>query len=211
MIHHLTNAIDNANGDNYAPSDAFYHKTLLIARSEYRAIDGWRGYREIIPEPGFKSLDSDWLTGDWDDAPDGHASSTVEQKLEQLEREHGEIWVIYTPTSNVFSTSYDVLVRDESTPINRGKAIAKATRRFDEPDGSWRVRYHATDVIKYDAKRDTYTFNTGGHNTMTTGRRMTDALPAGWYVYRRDWVMYVHTPGNDNDLEIQDGMELHAK
>jgi hypothetical protein len=203
-----TTAIDAVNEGRDMP-DAFYHKTLLIATSKYRALDGWRGYHEIIAEPGFKLLDSSWLTGDWDDAPDGHASADVETQIANLEAKHGEIWVIFTPTSNVFSTSYDVLIRDPETKINRGKAVAKATRRFDEPDGSFRLRYHATDVVKYDASRGVYTLNTGGWNTMTTGRRMTDALPSGWYVYRRDWVMYLGRPG-EAETKIEDGMEVQA-
>ena len=41
---------------------------------------------------------------------------------------------------------------------------------------------------------------------MTTSKRMTDALPSGFYVYRKNWVMYVHTP--DGDLELKDGLEV---
>ena len=209
MIYHDTTAIDAVNQGRDIP-DAFYHKTLLIACRKYVSTDAWRGYNTVTPEPGFKLVDSDWTTGDWGDAiSDMQGPDATERKLAELEAEHGDIWVIYTPTSNVFSTGLDVLVRDAATPINRGKAIAKATRKFTEPDGSYRLRYHATDVVKYDAGRDVYTLNTGGWNTMTTDRRMTDALPAGWYVYRRNWVMYLHKPGAD-DVEITDGMEVEA-
>lgn len=209
MIHHLTNAIDNANGDNYAPADAFYHKTLLIARSKWKSTDGWRGYTEIIPEPGFKVVEDTWATGNWEDAPEGHSDNDMERRAIELEKKYGDVWVIYTPTSNVFSTGVDMLVRDPDTPINRGKPAGKATRRFDEPDGSWRLRYHATDVVRYDAGRKVYTLDTGGYNTMTTGRRMDSVLPGGWYTYRRNWVMYLHRPGED-DVEIKDGMEVPA-
>jgi hypothetical protein len=217
MIYHDTTAIDAVNEGRDIP-DGFYepkHPTVLMATRKHIATDGWRGYNTVIAEPGFKKLDdaSDWTTGDWGDAiSDEQGPDATERKLKALEAEHGDVFVIFTPTSNVFSTGFDVLIRDHDykpTRAERGKLIARATRRFEEPDGSFRVRYHATVVTAYDAKRDVYTLNTGGWNTMTTGKRMTDALPAGWYVYRRNWIMYLHRPGAD-DVEIKDGMEVQA-
>lgn len=210
MIHHNTTAIDAVNNGTDTP-DAFYHKSTLIATSKWVNTDGWRGYTKTTPEAGYIEIEADWVTGDYDDAPEGNSSSEVEAKIKALEAEHGDIWVIYAPTSNVFSTAYTVLVRDKNykpTKQERGKLIAKATRRWDYLDGSFRVRYHATDVIIYDAnKQPHYTLNTGGWATMTTARRITDALPSGWYVYRKNWVMYLHRTGLD-DVELTDGMEV---
>lgn len=208
MIYHDTTAIQAVNEGRDVP-DGFYdpkHPSILIGKREYVSTDGWRGYNKIVPEPGYRVVDDDWLTGDWEDAPAGHSESEVQVKLKKLEQDHGDVYVIFTPTSNVFSTGYDVLVRDTGTPIIKGKLIGHKTRKFTEPDGSWRVRYHATDVVRYDAKTGKYTLNTGGWNTLTTSKRMSEALPAGYYTYRRNWVMYVHTP--DGDLEIKDGMEI---
>lgn len=210
MIYRDTTAIEAVNAGRDTP-DAYYAKSTLMATSRWHSTDAWRGYTEIVPEPGFKLLDSDWMTGDWGDpiAAD-HGETPTEARLEKLEAEHGTIWAIYTPTSNVFSTGIDVIVRDAETAPKtrqeRGKLIHKATRRWDYPDGSFKVRYHATDVISFDAKTGKYTLNTGGWATMTTSKRMTEALPGGYYTYRKDWVMYVHTP--DGDLELKDGMEV---
>lgn len=209
MIYRDTTAIEAVNAGRDTP-DAYYAKSTLMATSKWHSTDAWRGYTEIVPEPGFKAVDDTWMTGDWEDAPTGHGESAVEAKLAELEREYGQVYVIYTPTSNVFSTGVDVIVRDAETAPKtrqeRGKLIHKATRRWDYPDGSFKVRYHATDVISFDAKTGKYTLNTGGWNTMTTSKRMSEALPSGYYTYRRDWVMYVHTP--DGDLELKDGMEV---
>lgn len=110
MIYQNTTAIDAVNNGVDTPDD-FYHKSTLIATSKYIATDGWRGYTKIIPEAGYKELDSDWVTGDWDDAPAGNSSSDVDSKLKELEKQYGDIHVIFTPTSNVFSTSYAVIVK----------------------------------------------------------------------------------------------------
>lgn len=207
-----TTAIDAVNNGGNIP-DAFYHKSTLIAISKYVKTDGWRGHWELIAQPGFQIVLADWVTGDWDDAPNGNSESEVKTKIDALEAEHGEVWVVFTPTSNVFSTAYEVLIRDAATTpakAERGKTIAHKTKRFEQPDGSFRVQYHATDVVTYDAAKNSYTLNTGGWNTMTTSKRMTDALPAGWYVYRRNWIMFVHFADDRDDIEITDGMEVHA-
>ncbi len=208
MIYQNTTAIDAVNEGRDIP-DAFYHKTTLIGTRKYVSTDGWRGYNTIIPEQGYKEITADWVTGDWDDAPSGNSSSEVEAKIKALEAEHGDIWVIFTPTSNVFSTAYDVLVRDADAKPLKGKTIAHKTKLYTDGD-DWRVKYHATDVVSYDAGRNVYTLNTGGWNTMTTSKRMSEALPAGWYVYRKNWVMFVHFADDRADAEIVDGMEVTA-
>jgi hypothetical protein len=102
------------------------------------------------------------------------------------------------------------LVRDTTKPINKGKLIAGKTRRFDEPDGSFKVRYHATYVVSFDAKTGVYTLNTGGWHTMTTAKRITEALPAGWHVSRRNWILYLFRP-NEEPLQLSDEpMEVQA-
>jgi hypothetical protein len=147
------------------------------------------------------------MTGDWDDAPSGNSSSDVEAKIKALEAEHGDVYVIFAPTSNVFSTSYAVIVKDKDVAPLKGKTIAHKTKRYELPGGGWRVQYHATDVVTYNPdKQPHYTLNTGGWATMTTSKRMSEALPAGYYTYRKNWIMYVHTPAGD--LELKDGMEV---
>jgi hypothetical protein len=206
MIYYDTTAIEAVNRGQDTP-DAFYRGRTLIATSKWVATDGWRGYTKIVPEQGYKEIEADWVTGDWDDAPSGNSSSEVEAKIKALEAEHGDVYVIYAPTSNVFSTAYSVLVKEKDVAPLKGKTIALKTKRYELPGGGWRVQYHATDVVTYNAETDKYTLNTGGWATMTTAKRMNDALPAGWHVYRKNWVMYVHVPGQD-DREIKDGMEV---
>lgn len=85
-------------------------------RIKWHATDGWRGYYES--EPTKKSRwareDSDWITGNWPDAGD-NASSSQEEKLDQLAEklagENKDMAVIFMPTSNVFSTVFDVYSR----------------------------------------------------------------------------------------------------
>lgn len=209
MIHRNTTAIEAVNAGRDTP-DAFYHKTKLIATSRWKSTDGWRGYTEIIAEPGWRVLDSNWMTDDWGDAIAAeHGETPTEARLERLEREHGEIWVIYTPTSNVFSTGIDVLIRDPETAkaAPKSRVIAHKTRKIEYPDGSWAVQYHATKVVEYNAKTGKYKLDTGGWNTMTTSKRMNEHLPGGYRVYRKNWAMRVVTP-ELGDVELIDGMEV---
>lgn len=209
MIYHDTTAIAAVNEGRDIP-DGFYAKSTLMAKRKYVATDGWRGYNTITAQPGFKHVGEGTNCGGWDDTPAGTNETEVERDIKALEAIHGDIWIIWTPTSNVFASGYDALARDPDAKPIRGKTIGHKTKRFDEPDGSFRVQYHATDVVTYDAAKNTYTLNTGGWNTMTTSKRMTDALPAGWYVYRRNWIMFVHYGDERPDEEIKDGMEVKA-
>lgn len=84
---------------------------------KYIATDGWRGYYDAVPtkKSRWQKVDADWVTGNWDDAGE-HASDSVDAKVKAMEQkaiaEGKELAVVFTPTSNVFSTSYDVFVRE---------------------------------------------------------------------------------------------------
>lgn len=211
MIHRNTSAIEAVNNGTPTP-DAFYHKSTLIATSKWHATDAWRGYNELTAEPGWLLLDSDWTTGDYDDAIAAeHGTTPTEARLAKLEAEHRELWVIYTPTSNVFSTGIDVLVRDPNwvpLSVDRGKTVGHKTRRFELPNNGWRIRYHATDVITYDGA-DTYTLNSGGWQTKTTKERINQYLPTGFWISQKNFVWTVHTP--TGPLEFTDGMTVEDK
>lgn len=213
MIYYDSTAIDAVNEGRDIP-DAFYNPVRpseLIATRRWHASSAWRGYNEVLPEPGYKDVLADWTTGDWGDAiSELQGSEATEAKVKAAEKQFGTVYVIFTPTSNVFSTGMDILYRDaehQPSRAERGRVVGHKTRRFDEPDGSFRVRYHATDVIAYNAATGRYTLNTGGWNTMTTAKRINDYLPSGCYVYRRNWIMYLHRPGRA-DVELKDGMEV---
>lgn len=78
----------------------------------YISTDAWRGYweAEALEDSGWVKADDGWMTGEWDDAPVEARSSSVEAKLTAL-AEDQDVVAIFMPTSNVFSTSYDVFVR----------------------------------------------------------------------------------------------------
>lgn len=86
-------------------------------RLKYVATDEWRGYWEAnaTKESGWLKLKNGWVTGDWDDTPEGCASRDVESSLDALNQKvqalGGEVMVVFVPTTNVFSTAYDVFVR----------------------------------------------------------------------------------------------------
>lgn len=206
MIHVIDDAIRAINEGKETP-DAYYYKSTLIATSQWKATDGWRGYTEIIPEAGYKLLSSDWLTGNWSDAPSGNSSDEVEDKLKQLEKEHGDIFVILTPTSNVFSTGYDVLIKDPDTKPNKGKPVGHKTRLFEDDKGNWSIRYHATTIISYDVKHAVYTLNSGGWLTRTTKDRINKYLPDGCYISQKNYKWYLHRQGKET-RDFEDGMQL---
>ena len=84
---------------------------------KYTATDGWRGYYSAIPtkKSGWIAIDSDWVSGNWDDAGD-NASDNVEAKMDKLLdrvlKMGGDLIMVVLPTSNVFSTAYDVFVKN---------------------------------------------------------------------------------------------------
>ena len=83
---------------------------------KYHSTDGWRGYYSAIPtkKSKWQEIESSWVTGDWSDAGE-NSSSCIMQKLDALYdkiiSENKEMIVVCAPTSNVFSTGYQVFVR----------------------------------------------------------------------------------------------------
>jgi hypothetical protein len=108
----ITEAIDQVNLGNSVPSKIGEFKI------KYIATDGWRGYYEAsaTKKSGWEKLKDGWVTGNWDDAGD-NASDNVEKELNAIDKqandEGKEMAVIFLPTSNVFSTGYDVFLREK--------------------------------------------------------------------------------------------------
>lgn len=106
----ITDAIDAVNEGRDVP------RRIGEFTLAWKSTDGWRGYYSVTASrvSKWERIDSDWMTGDWEDAGD-HAGSSVEKKLDaladQLEAEGFEMAVFCAPTSNVFSTGYDVFKR----------------------------------------------------------------------------------------------------
>lgn len=80
----------------------------------WKSTDGWRGYYEVkaTKKSGYKLIDSDWMTGNYSDAPTSHSEKEVMTKIEELEKSTGkEIILVIAPTSNVFSLGYDLFTK----------------------------------------------------------------------------------------------------
>lgn len=90
-------------------------------RVSYVRTDAWRGYHETSPldGSGWMKVDGGWVTGDWPDAPAEAQESNVKAKLDAL-AEDQDVVVVFAPTSNVFSTVYDVYVHGEAEEEDDG-------------------------------------------------------------------------------------------
>ena len=90
-------------------------------------------------------------------------------------------------------------------------AYAVATTITTGPDGAVSVRYHRTDVATLHPDGSA-TLRTGGWRTVTTKRRINQALryfgiPALVYQHRHEW--YVAAHGGER-LEFEDGMRVRV-
>lgn len=87
--------------------------------------------------------------------------------------------------------------------VCRGVATSVAT----DADGTTRATYHNTVVVEWDAHK--VVLNSGGHQTVTTKRRMTQAsnqFGLGYAVYQRGHSWYVDHNGETHPF--RDGMVL---
>ena len=107
------------NGDGDAPEHIFdpEDESTPIARVFWNG-NGWRGHYDtelLDGVTGWKHVDEGANTGAWEDAPAGTSNAEVEDQIEKLEAEHGTILVVGLPTSNVFSTAFDVYAKVAAT------------------------------------------------------------------------------------------------
>lgn len=85
-------------------------------RIKWIATDAWRGYydTEATKKSKWVKFLSDWVTGNWSDAGE-HGSDETEKRVKilasKIEKLGGELRIVFAPTSNVFSTGYDLYVR----------------------------------------------------------------------------------------------------
>ncbi len=74
--------------------------------------------------------------------------------------------------------------------------IGKSNTTVKTVNGVTTVTYHATAVVRFDAK--TITLDTGGWNTVTTKTRMnqtSNQFDLGFTVYQKDGIWSVHFKG----------------
>ena len=105
-----TEAIEAVNAGEDIPEEIEVGGELI--RLEYHSTDAWRGYWDAVATDGsgWEKIDeSGWMTGDYDDAPLEARGSSVEEKVnriaDELDADGYDVLVVFTPTSNVFSTS----------------------------------------------------------------------------------------------------------
>lgn len=109
-----TEAIDAMNEGEEIPDEIEVGGEII--RIEWKA-EGYRGFYDSIPSvtSAWEQIDEGWVTGDYDDAPEDARSSNVEAKLNKLaadlDAEGYDCAAVFMPTSNVFSTGYDVYKR----------------------------------------------------------------------------------------------------
>jgi len=79
---------------------------------------GWRGYYDAIAtkKSGWirQKEHSDWITGDWEDAGDNAQSKQIAHLnglADEYQKENKEMAVVFSQTSNCFSTGFDVFIR----------------------------------------------------------------------------------------------------
>jgi hypothetical protein len=80
---------------------------------KYHRTDGWRGYWEPIVSKGFVDIASGWATGDYSDVPWKHKFNALIDEIQsgELSCPYKMVFV-FGLTSNVFSMSTDVLVKE---------------------------------------------------------------------------------------------------
>jgi hypothetical protein len=75
------------------------------------------------------------------------------------------------------------------------KVSGRATTTYTDERGT-HIRYHATEVVSFDAKR--VTLRTGGYRTLTTRTRMNQAsnqYDLGYHVFQKDFAWFVNHAG----------------
>lgn len=118
MLHINTKVIDAYNNGHTIPSIITDHTGETAFRLKWVNSDGWRGYYEATPlkKSGWRKYDYDgWVTGNWDDAPIEAREDTVQENLERIAKENpnAEIEAVFVLTSNVFSTAFDVFIKEK--------------------------------------------------------------------------------------------------
>jgi hypothetical protein len=85
----------------------------MIKKRNYVRTDGWRGYFDTTPEGEFKKITSGWVTGYPDDtvAYKMDAAELFEKLRDGDVEPPVEIYWLFEPTSNVFSTASEIFVK----------------------------------------------------------------------------------------------------
>lgn len=88
---------------------------------KYVSTDGWRGYYDTSAIlDGLSDVENGWVTGDYGDVPWKRDTHTFFQRLEARTLVPPvELYILFEPTSNVFSTACTIMARDEDVDTVR--------------------------------------------------------------------------------------------
>lgn len=180
MLYRDTSAIDAVNEGRDTPTWVFIGSNR-VAKFGWKSTDAWRGYTTItaVKKHGWEPVTVDnlpgWVTGDWDDAPAGAAISdhdtAIEHLAKELDREGYDTLIVYAPTSNVFSTTWELFKKKRGKlETTKRRKIANNTYLID--NGKRRaIRLHSTDIAT-EAGPGKLRIDTGGWDTVTTRERL---------------------------------------
>jgi hypothetical protein len=85
-----------------------------IKGEQWKSSGGYRGAMDVTLKDDYSSLTSGWSTGSWDDVPWKHSFNDFCKALtDETITPPATLWIILQRTSNVFSTSTDIVCRDE--------------------------------------------------------------------------------------------------
>jgi hypothetical protein len=204
MLYKDTSAIEAVIEGRDIPSWIFIGSNR-VAKIKYIHTSGWRGYHEATAtkKHGWAKVKDGWMTGDWDDAPTEARGSNVEAAVNALAKENDargyDTLIVFLPTSNVFSTAYDVFekARGKIETVKRRK-LANNTYLID--NGKRRaVRLHSTDILT-EIGPGRLRVDTGGWDTMTTRDRLERF--SNLRVWRDKGITYV------DGHKLRDGMTI---
>ena len=143
MLYTDTSAINAVNNGTDTPT-WIYIGSNRVAKLSWKSTDAWRGYSVVTATKkyGWQAVDLEaldltgWVTGDYSDAPEDAQSSNVEDRIQALAKRNDargfDTLIVFAPTSNVFSTAYDVFEksRGKLETIKR-KKLANNTYLID--------------------------------------------------------------------------------
>jgi hypothetical protein len=174
--------------------DVFKSKQLTRESAELR---GYKLIKEFfVDNSGFGS-----------ESEPAYTASSFVSELENLFKEYPQVHTFLTGVGQ-FQVYVGCFVKTKR-PENI-KKLAPNTYRIETENG-YNIRLYDTDIISVDLKKQVFTLNSGGYNTLTTRERIRRFLPCdyGFYQNRGKWYLIDHN--NNNDIEVKEGQEIAFK
>jgi len=104
-----------------------------------------------------------------------------------------------------YIAAWSYLGKKYDRPYPKGSPRSTRIKRSSQNYGAdVTIRYHYTDVVVYTP--DHMVLNTGGWETVTTKRRMNDAISG--YIYQKNWIWYVVDRQTGEHIRFFDGIRI---